>query len=272
MLNDNLIKNNEQDILEKLSPVKKYREFNLPPDFFFDIFNLGTSTDGFTAREIGFAGNNISILNSFIPGNFEKFSLYYHTRSDSQNTFTTTQNQINRYTIPILPSINYEVQYNKLYRTLTGPNAPVVITNDNFTFVHNKAWSTPIIALLSRDIRPVVNESFKPDSFKYNFTSTIPTSGSVSNNTIDVLHGWNDLVKISIIITTAINPITITLSQIDRQGNLFDDFVVVPGTFPYNQTFIMPERTAGQARFTILGGGVGETGKIEVDFIFSSRG
>ncbi len=273
MLNNNLIKNNgNSNVFEKIAPINKYRDFNLPPDFFFDSFYLSTSGTVFTAKEINFAGNNISVVNSFIPGTLENFSLYYHTTSEARNILTTTQNIINPKTIQVLPSMVYEVQFNKLYRTYTSPNSPVVITNDNFTFTHNLANSTPILVLLSRDIRPLINESLKPDHFKYSFHSDIPTSASTSNNAIDVLHGWNDLVTISIAIDTFINPISIEILQKDRLGSFFSDFLVIPATTPFHETYILPERTSGSTRVIILGGGSSETGEIDIDFMFSPRG
>lgn len=277
-MNESLVKNfapsrsNGKFSFEKLAPIEKYPDYNLEPDFYIDRFYLTDSL--FASIEQNFAGNHIQVVNSFIPGQLENFNLYYATKANVTNPFSTTENIIRPQTISLFGGMAYDVQYNKLYRNLVGPNTPVLIVNGGiglggFTFTHNTAYSTPIIVLLSRDLRAVSNESFAPDRFIFTYSSPIATANHTS--IIDTLHGFQDGVDIAVYSDTVVNPITVTIEQRDRLGQLFTDATLNP-TSSYHSQVSLPQRNSGAVRVTINGGGAGESGEIDIVVIIKKPG
>jgi len=258
--------NGRQNILERLSPLENYPAFNLPPDFFVDQFYIGVD-GGFLSKEINFAGNHILVLNSFIPGNFDLFALFYHISPGVGVTFNTGNMVIDPKVIPILPTMSYDVQYNKLYRTQTTFN--IIIVNDTWSFTENPRLSTPILVLLSRDIRPVGSEVFKENRFKYALGSSIPTTSGEAQLTC--LHGFNDQVQVGIMITDAENPLTIEIYQTDTKNNSFLDAVIVPADYPFHEVVSLSERISARTLVKVNGGGIGETSSMEIDFLLSQR-
>src|SRR5574342_989541 len=259
--------NNLDTFLEKQAPIRKYTDFNLPPDFFVDQFYLGETA--LTNKEIGFSGNYITVLNSYIPYNLESFILYYNL--DATPTMSIVSNQainINPKAFLVLPNLTYQVQFNKLYRTVS--TSPLILTNNTWTFAYLSYLSTPILVILSRDIRPVQSESFKDDNYKIALQSVIP--GVNSTATLKIGHGFSDLVKVGVQIDTAVNPVTIELKQRDELAQVYIDFTINPAVFPYHQIFTMPERISRELQITVNGGGGGETGTVLLDICLSKRG
>ncbi len=247
---------------EKTSPLGKYPDFNVQPDFFLDQFYLGQGV--FTDKEINFAGNHILVLNSFIPGNLEAFGLHYATDIGRSIAFNQTSLVIDPKVLLVLPTMAYDTQFKKLYRTNTTDTLTIA-NGGSWNFAENILLSTPILVLLTRDVRPIGSEVFREKYFRYNLKADIPNSSATA--TINCFHGYTDLVQVAIMINATAS-LTINIKQVDHFGDAFTDQIVTPGTFPYHEIFTLPRRVSKQTLVEVIGSGAGSP-DIEIEFILS---
>lgn len=244
--------------------VEAYSRESQVPDFFIDTVYPNQIFD---VDPIDFSGNYISVLNSYLPQNFENVAFYYSFQP--QNPLPIGNDAILRSAkiIPILPRMILNVNYERLYKNFT--DSIITITNGGaWGMQYSRQRSTPLIIMLSRDVHPVFSGDYKNRNFRFSCTGAIPAAAATS--TIQILKGYHDDVEVNLQFSAAtVNPVNILISQENDNGTVTTEFNVFPPIFPYAQNFILPRRDAHTVYVAITGGGAAEAGTAQVDIILS---
>lgn len=236
----------------------------------YDIFWPGDAAEDH--RRVEFPGSYITVMNDFLPGlTLEAAGVYYSLSPQEAITLGTLASpfQIGRI-IPIEAGMQKRVEggFSHLYRTRTI-NTLDITNTAQFTFTYYKPLSTPVMVAIGQDLTNIVPSKIFANHFKYAVRSDLPTTaGSAA---ISCYHGFNDIVEVSVAITTAANAISIEILQYDEFVQSYQEFFVNPTVFPYNQIFSLPHRNSSRAQVNVVGGGAAETGQILITFTLRPR-
>jgi hypothetical protein len=169
--------------------------------------------------------------------------------------------------IPLWGKVQVRADYDKFF--LTWYPTPITITQATWTWSLDEQLSTPLMLAVGDDIRIDDTDFYTNKSFRYGFTASIPANAGTS--IIDIEHGYEakDLIAV-ISVTSAVNPLTVTISQRLHRGNMqIDDVTLNPSLYPYTSTHALPRRNSPMTRFTIQGGGAAEAGQISFSLILT---
>jgi hypothetical protein len=212
----------------------------------------------------------IQVLNSAIPGN--GFSILITGRLVSglgqiQPSFSGAGIIAwNRWhdVLPLYPKAVIKLSDNvkNIYLTAQG-TFPAATTNvGNMSMIYDRARSTPLMILLTNDIK--YNNNFNSFVFVHAFQGLLTTT--VSQVQIDFPHSMQQLHAINVFIEAAVNPVRL---RVQKQFQAFEDLTsyeetivdVNPiGAFPFRETYDIDAGYSHLTRVVIDGGGIGEGG------------
>lgn len=270
----------DNDLINFLRPSVSPFSFSnkgLSQDFFVDTFYLGDDADlgsGDVAKKIDFSGNHIQVLNNFIPGSFETiFPFYHYERNQRFDVLNNNNIIIPPKVIPILGKMNWELEYEFLYRT--NDIATLFFTQvAEWFWSYNKFRSTPILTMLSKTAKYHYQPIFKNENFIYSVGSLISTTANTLVNNPTIIrnfHGWTDVVQVHIEIDALVNPLDINFKQISPDGVEWSDVSFTIIGAPYSNLITLPQRFCSILDIELGGGGAGETGGITMNIILSPR-
>lgn len=236
----------------------------------YDLFWPGDPPEDHVKVE--FPGKYITVLNDYLPGLiFEAAAVFYSLTPQDGISFGVLTNplRVGRI-IPIEAGMQKYIEggFSHLYRTRALDT--IVITNlAQFTFSYLKYVSTPVIVVISQELTNIVPSKVFPKYFKYVVDSVIPTTAG--DALIDCYHGFDEIVEIAVVITGAVNPIEVKVSQLDEYSNAYVEFDIFPSAFPYYNLLTLPHKNSSRTQVYVAGGGAAETQKVSITFTLKPR-
>lgn len=228
----------------------------------FVVSGLG----GDIGRRVPIRGRYIHVVNNYIPfcnrvdnsGSVLLGSGLFYFLSFMNVNNTTPQNKV----IPLYGRQLIEVpeEFNEFILVGTAPSNP-----GSATAVYQRSLSTPVELLITKSLYQGFDNTVMDSRFDTCFKIDIPTS-AVTETLIFPLPVKGIKPEINILIPAApVNPVSFTIRQVEpiATGNLAVEYTVVPGSFPYQETFTLyPYRRTVRVVVSFTYGGAAETGDI----------
>ena len=235
----------------------------LQPDFNIFQFYPDATHNGY---EMPFRqGNIVAFLNGFYPPNYNTAHQpqFYLSPVNENDAITNLGIEKGRIVLAI-PRMKWKFPYDRLFLYHRSPGSAFLTIDNSATwnFIFDKAYSTPYLILMGRDMDIDISGFESENSFRYGFTSAYPNSSATA--TIDVYHGRVyknidfifSLKDISLAHTTRV-----VVKQVDYNGTEWIDYLSGDiSTTPLQVIVSLPQRNSHLTRVQILGGGAGETG------------
>ncbi len=219
----------------------------------------------FLEKPIVKTGNYVAVLNSYVPSalNAGEGAAFYLNFRRLNNLAIGTDFIAEKEIYPLFGGSIVKADFREFF--LTWYPDPIAITNNgNWAFSQDKQLTTPILVLVARDLDSYNIPIFSEPSFRWGFSSLIPSGANSAQ--IDIAHGYaSKNLSVTVSVLFANNPLQILIQQRALRGQFYvQDFTINPAAFPFDQTFSLPDRNSPATRIAIGGGGAGETAQISL--------